>query len=824
MTDEANPLPADGRLPVERLGWRCEAGLLGFADTGELPEFDTVIGQERAVEAIDFGLGMDRPGYNIFALGPEGTGRHSVVRRHVDRAAAGRPAPSDWCYVADFRNERSPHLLDLPAGRGAHLQADMARFTDDLTDSLRSAFESDEYRTRRQVIEEEFKERQEKVASEVEEMARQRGIALVRTPMGFGFAPLSEGKIVSAETFQQFPDAERERIQKDIQTLEKELQERLQQTPAWIRDTREKLRALNDEMATGVVDGLIGGIAERYADLPKVASFLDRVRDDVIESVEAIVASQQQPEQQGPRPPFGGEFQGGASILRRYRVNLVVDHAGAENAPVVYEDDPTYDRMFGRIEHRAEMGALLTDFHLIRSGSLHRANGGYLILDARKALTKPLVWEELKRSLISRELRIEPMLQAMGVMSTVSLEPETMPLDVKIVLVGDRMVYYLLCSLDPEFCRLFKVPADFDERVVLSDETVGLYARLIGTLARRENLRPLDAGAAAHSIEHLARLAGDSERLSTEIEALADLLREADHWTGRDGAAAIGDAHVRRALAAQERRLDRIRERMLDEIDRGTVAISTSGEVVGQINGLAVLQIGGYAFGRPSRITARVRMGRGEVIDIEREVALGGPLHSKGVLILTGYIANHFATEHPLSLSAALVFEQSYGGVDGDSASSTELYALISAISGVPIRQGYAVTGSVDQYGRVQAIGGVNEKIEGFFDVCAARGLDGNQGVLIPATNVKHLMLADRVRDAVAEGRFAVHAVETIEQGIEILTGRPAGRRGADGRFPDGTVFRLVEDRLIALAERRRAFGWPLGEDGRSDDSAGGQP
>ncbi len=492
----------------------------------------------------------------------------------------------------------------------------------------------------------------------------------------------------------------------------------------------------------------------------------------------------------------------------------MVDNAALEHAPVVYEDDPTYERLVGRIEHRAEMGTLFTDFHMIQAGALHRASGGYLILDARKLLSQPMAWQGLKQALRAGNIRIEPIGRVMGAISTVSLEPEPIPLDVKVVLVGERMIYYMLSEADPDFRRLFKVAADFDEQIERSDENNALFARLVATLARAEKLKPLDCAGVARALEYSARQAGDCERLSTRLEALADLLREADYWAGKKGNGRIGGDDVQHAVDAQVRRLDRVRERTQEQIGRGTIAIDTAGSVVGQVNGLAVLQVGGFAFGRPSRITARVRIGKGEVIDIEREVALGGPLHSKGVLILSGYLSAHYASDRPLSLSASLVFEQSYGGIDGDSASSTELYALLSAISGVPIKQGFAVTGSVNQFGTVQAIGGANEKIEGFFDICAARGLTGDQGVLIPATNVKNLMLHRRVVDAARDGKFHIYPVETIEQGIEILTGMPAGQRGPDGDFPEGSLNRLVEARLAELAEKRREYA----RDARADD------
>ena len=801
MSSGARETPA--ALPVDSLCWRCLPDHFSFETTDDLEDLTEVIGQDRAVEAIRFAIGMRQSGYNLYALGPEGMGKHTVVRAFLDEQAAQEVAPADWCYVSNFKDQRAPRAMQLPAGRGSQFQVDMVQFVVDVRDALRNGFESDEYRTRRKVIEEEFKERQEKVLEEVEQEAREKSISLLRTPVGFTFAPVSDGQVISAEVFQGYPQAERERVEKEIKALQEKLQEVLQKAPVWVKDTRDKIRQLNDETALFAVAHLIAALQQRYSDLPAVGRFLDEVRDDVVEHVEEIVA-------EVPKGQSGGiaaELEDGHPVLRRYRVNLVVDNAGLARAPVVYEDDPTYDRLLGRTEHRAEMGTLLTDFHLIRAGALHRANGGYLILDARKLLTGPMAWEGLKRALLAGEVRIQSAAQVMGVLTTISLEPEPIPLDVKVVIVGERMIYYALAQMDPEFPRLFKVAADFDERIARNTDNDLLYARLIKSLVQKEGLKLFDRGGVARALEFSAREAGDSERFSMQIETLSDLLHEADFLAGQAGRKTVGAEDVERAADARIYRLDRVRERLQEEIERGTVVIDTDGEEVGQINGLSVMSVGGFAFGRPSRITARIRLGKGEVVDIEREVALGGPLHSKGVLILSGYLSAHYASDRPLSLSASLVFEQSYGGVDGDSASSAELYTLLSAIAGVGLAQYLAVTGSVNQHGEVQAIGGVNEKIEGFFDLCTARGLTGRQGVLIPASNVKHLMLHRRVVEAAEQGRFHVYPVETIDQGLEILTGMPAGVRDDDGGFPEGSFNALVESRLIELADKRRAFG-----------------
>ena len=564
--------PAKGALSIEALCWRCQPDQFSFASTDELADLDEVIGQDRAVEAIQFAIDMDRPSYNLFALGAEGTGKHTVTRLFLEeRARQGEP-PADWCYISNFKERRKPRALRLPTGRGAAFRDDMERFAEDLGDALRSAFESDEHRTSSQVIEEEIKDRQERAVAEIEQAAKARGIALFRTPQGFTFAPLSEGKVVAPEAFQAYPEADQKRIEDEIQELHKLLQTALQQVPVWMKETRDKLRALNHETALFAVGHLVEALRERYADDVRVQIYLDEVRDDVVDNIEAIVAPQQAVEGQ-PTPP--GARSPAEALARKYRVNLVVDNSALEHAPVVYEDDPTYERLVGRIEHRAEMGTLFTDFHLVQAGALHRASGGYLILDARKLLTQPMAWQGLKQALRAGKIRIEPIGRVMGAISTVSLEPEPIPIDVKVVLVGERMIYYMLSEADPDFRRLFKVAADFDEQIERSDENNALFARLVATLARAERLKPLDCAGVARALEYSARQAGDSERLSTRLEGLADLLREADYWAGKNGNGHIGGGDVQQAVDAQTRRHDRVRERTQEQITRGHHGEST---------------------------------------------------------------------------------------------------------------------------------------------------------------------------------------------------------------------------------------------------------
>jgi lon-related putative ATP-dependent protease len=593
-------------------------------------------------------------------------------------------------------------------------------------------------------------------------------------------------------------------VKEDIAELQEKLQETMRQARHWERDARDRLKELDRQVAMFAVGHRIDELKEKYADLADVVAYLEAVQKDVVENVDDFRRSGQEGEQAAM---MGLPMQRVREAkFRRYQVNVLVDHSQSEGAPVIYEEHPAYNNLVGRIEHMAQMGALVTDFNLIKPGALHRANGGYLVLDARDLLMQPYAWNALKRVLRAQEVRIESLSQALSLVSTVSLEPEPIPIEVKVVLIGERLLYYLLYDLDPDFGELFKVEADFSSEMPRSGENQQLYARLIATMVRREGLRPFDREAVARAIDRSSRLVGDSEKLSTHLLSIADLLNEADYWASENGNHAVTADDVQHAIDAQIHRADRLRERVQERIERGVILIDTEGAHEGQVNGLSVIALGDYAFGRPSRITARVRLGKGEVVDIEREVELGGPLHSKGVMILSGFLGARYAQDHPLSLSASLVFEQSYAGVEGDSASLAELCALLSALSEVPIKQSLAVTGSVNQHGRVQPIGGVNEKVEGFFDVCKARGLTGDQGVLIPQANVEHLMLRSDVVEAVEQGQFAVYPVETVDEALELLTGVEAGERDEEGNFPAGSVNQRVEARLIELAEKQRAF------------------
>jgi lon-related putative ATP-dependent protease len=780
-----------------------------------------IIGQERAEEAVRSAIAIRRYGYNLYALGTSGMGKHGFVRAFLEtRAATAAPAP-DWCYVHNFADPRRPRAMRLPPGRGPQLREEMRRLVEDLHADLPAAFESDDYRLRRKRLEARFAEQNERTFSELEERARGRGLAILKTPNGLVFAPLRDGEVMEPDAFQKLPEPEQESVRAEITRTQAELSEAMALVPRRARQQREEQRRLDRLVAAAAVGHLLDEVRPHWADVPAVLEHLAEVERDVVENVEDFLPT---PEGSGAVKVLLGGRGTERRPGRRYEVNVLVSHA-ATGAPVVYEDHPTHPNLVGRVEHVAELGNLVTDFTLVQAGALHRANGGYLIVDARRLLLQPLAWDELKRALRSGLVRIESLPQALSLGTTVSLEPEPIPLDLKVVLLGERGLYYLLSAYDPEFGELFKIAADFEEEIDRTPEGEALYARLLATVGRRERLRELSAPAVALAIEQASRRAEDAEKLQVHAESLADLLREADHRADERGDAVVSVDDVQAALDAQVRRASRVREHVREQIRRGTLVVETRGAAVGQVNGLSVLKLGADSFGRPSRITARVRLGSGSVVDIEKEVALGGALHSKGVLILAGFLGQRFASERPLSLAASLVFEQSYSGVDGDSASCAELVALLSALAEVPIRQGRAITGSVDQHGRVQAIGGVNEKIEGFFDVCRDAGLTGEEGVLVPASNVKHLMLRADVVEAAGQGLFHVWPIATVDEAVLLLTGVAAGERGEDGAFPEGTVNRRVDDRLAAFAERARAFarggaGAAAGDPARAGEAA----
>jgi len=787
-------------LPAHALYTPCDPQQFSFETTAEVEELTRIIGQTRAQQAVDFGVDIQREGYNLYAMGPSGTGKHAMVRDALESRSASRTTPPDWVYVNNFEQSHRPQALQLPPGRANVLARDMAHLIEDLSTAIPAAFESDEYRASAQAIDEEYRERQSKAFDDLATEAASRHVKLFRTPSGFAFAPMDDGKVLGPEDFEQLPKPEQERIERVVAELQAQLQNVIQQIPQWRKDSREKLKQLNHDVTMAAVGHFIDDLKECYKELPEVIAYLDAVAADVVEHVDDFRR------EDGAENPMGGPAPK-PTELHRYKVNVLVDNGATKGAPVVYLDHPTYQDLVGRAEHLAQFGTLVTDFTLLKPGALHRANGGYLMLDAHKLLLHPFAWEGLKRALYSNKITIESLEKMLSLVSTVSLEPAPIPLDIKVVLLGDRLLYYLLYEYDPDFSELFKVQADFENRIARNEENSQLYARLIATLAKKEQLRPFDRHAVARVIEYGSRLVEDAEKLSTHMRSIADLLHEADYWACKRDSTVITADDIQHAIDQQVHRAARVREQIQEAIQRGTLLIDTTRAVVGQINGLSVLGMGNFSFGEPARITATVRLGEGNVVDIEREVELGGAIHSKGVMILGSFLAARYAQKHPLSLTASLVFEQSYGRVDGDSASMAELCALMSALAGIPIRQSFAITGSVNQNGEAQPIGGVNEKVEGFFDVCRARGLDGSHGVLIPSTNVKHLMLRRDVVEAAEQGLFHVYAYENVDQAFELLTGVTPGEPDSEGNYPPETANGRVQARLDKMAEIRASFG-----------------
>jgi predicted ATP-dependent protease len=800
-------------LHADALAHRCDPASLRFATTAELATLEDVVGQDRAREAIEFALGVERDAFNLFVMGPSGSGRHTLVERLAKERSARAPRPSDWVYVNNFSQPHKPTALELPSGLGSALKHDLQQLVEELVATVPAIFESEEYASKLEAIDAGFRERHEQAFAKLGEEALAQGVALLRTPAGFSFGPARNNEVMSADEFNALAPEERARVEQAIVALQAKLEKLIREVMRWRKERAERIKILNREMTMLAVGTAMAELKQRYAQLPKVLAHLEAVEHDILENADDF--------RKPPEVPFAAYFQQ-QPVLRRYEVNLLVDHSGPDGAPVVVLDHPTYPRLVGRVDHTAHFGALVTDFTMIKAGGLHRANGGVLLIDALKLLVQPFAWDALKRALLRRDIRIESLGEMYSLVSTVSLEPDPIPLSVKVVLFGERILYYLLHEYDPDFSRLFRVAADFAESVDAGEENVTLYARLLGTIAQRERMLPLDGAAAARAIDFAVREAGDTRKLSSQISSAARLLGEADHLARAAGRGAMAAEDVEAAWQAQRRRADRAHRAMQEAILRGHLLIDTSGAKVGQVNGLAVFELAGNAFAEPTRITATTRIGEGHVIDVQRETELGGALHSKGVMILSEFLASRFSRNRPHSLSASLVFEQTYSRVEGDSASLGELCALLSSLSGLPIRQSLAVTGSVNQIGEVQPIGAVNEKIEGFFEVCKARGLSGEQGVIMPAANVEHLMLAEEVIGAVRAGKFSIYAVRNVDEAIELLTGVPAGAPEPDegARTVNGLVAKRMREfwTLRATLGRRERMAPTAVRTGRRRD------
>ena len=781
-------------LEPDELYTCCHPDTIPYELTSDAAAPRSVIpGQQRALEAIEFGIGMHRDNYNLYVAGSNGLGKHAVVNRLLKQLAADQETPPDWCYVNNPEDFNTPNALKLPAGKGQQLRQDMSRLIADLSIAVPGAFESDEYRARVQQIEDQSEEKREKILGELADRALGQGVLLTRTDSGYTLSPTHNDQPMEADEFRRLRQVEQDRIEALIDELKQELKAVLLKIPAWAKEAMEQLRELNRGLANSTVDQFFPELLKKYAELPEVAAYLDSVHDDIVANIEDFLPDES--------AHSGGESQQqpGSVELQRFEVNVLVDNSQMRGTPVIYEDNPTYNNLAGRVEHIAEYGTLLTNFSLIKPGALHRANGGYLILDADKILNQQFAWELLKRALYAKEIRIETLEHALSLVNTISLEPQTIPLDIKVILVGSHSIYGLLKSHDPEFDELFKVMVDFAGDLDRDEASTRQFAALIADMAKHNNLLAATRDAVARIIEEASREADDAEKLSLHLGCIKDLLMESDYWARRERRCQISRCDVQQAIDARLRRSDQLREIMHEEILRDTVLIDTSGSCTGQVNALTVIHTGDFSFGQPSRITATAHLGDGKVTDIEREVEMGGPIHSKGVLILSSCLAHRYAQKQTLALGATLVFEQNYAEVEGDSASIAEFCALISALIHLPIRQDLALTGSMNQFGQVQAIGGVNQKIEGFFDICRARGLTGEQGVIIPRANIKHLMLRQDVVDAVARRQFHIDAIDEVDEALELLTGLQAGEMDEKGAYTEGAIYALVVERLDEL-------------------------
>jgi lon-related putative ATP-dependent protease len=793
-------------LPAERLCLKTDPARLPFETTANLSDADAPVGQARAMRAIAFGARIAQPGYNIFVTGPQGSGKHTSVKRALERIASAVPAPPDWCYVHNFGAPHRPRALRFPAGQGAIFKSAMGDFVETLKGAMPKLFTSEEYRRRKGAIEDEFRRAVDGALDKLRSQAEAQGLALVeRDEGGFDFAPQREGLALSEDEYRRLPKADRERLTNRTRALREELEKTMEALGALREKAMERVRILDRELGEAEVRRLMTPLAARFQTNRDAHGFLETVFQDVMVHIEALQAAAREGKDEGERRdevPF-----------HRYEVNLLVDNTGAKGAPVVSLALPSLSHLVGKVEHVPLLVTIITDFMFIRPGGLHKANGGFLLIDALELLQQDVSWETLKRALREARIKIENLAEILDRSPTVTIQPEPVPLDLKIVLFGEPWLFYRLREIDPDFADLFKVQADFSASADRDDANCGALLRLLSGVARADGLKQLDRSGAARMIDEAARLAGDAEKISVRTGRLTDLMREADHFAGESGRSLISADDISRAIAGKEDRAGKLKALEHELVKRGIVFIDTEGAKTGQVNGITVLSVSGFAFGLPARITAQVRPGNGRVTDIERLAEFSGPSHVKGVQILSGYLNGHYSVNRPLSLSASVAFEQSYGPIDGDSASAAELIAILSSIADVPLKQGIAITGSINQHGAIQPIGGVNEKIEGFFDVCAARGFAKGNGVIVPKANCVNLMLRDDVVEAVRKGRFAIYAVETIDEAIEVLTGMKAGARRPSGGFPSGTFNRRVAGRLTYFARPRilrpiRLDGW----------------
>lgn len=793
--------PNDKELSPKQLRREFDLSDLEYETTEQIPEVEDIIGQDRAIRAIRFGLNIKSPGYNIYVTGRPNSGRTSAVKNIVKKVASEKDTPPDFCYVHNFDNPDQPLAIPLPAGKGKSFKKDMGEFIDTLKKEVPKAFQSDNYKERRKALLEKPEKEKKAILSDIEEKARKRGFRINRTPFGFVTIPVKEdGQPLKEEEYESLSDEEKEKVQKNMSRIQQEVAQAFEKIKEIDRKSKDSLDKFNREVAQYVVEQYVNALKKAYQGNPRIIEYLDKLVEDVVENIEDFFPKEQKSKPTLPLPA------GQQDSFTRYQVNLIVDNSETEGAPVVVESNPTYGNLFGRIERKMQFGAFMTDFTRIKAGAIHRANGGYLVIDALRALMYPYVWDTLKRALQNEEIKIEDIGEQYGFFSTTGLKPSPIPLDIKVIMIGQNFLFNLLHYYDENFEKIFKVRADFDWEKKIDDDSVTRCAQFLSKLCREEKLRHFDKTGLAALLEHSSRQVEDQNKLSLLFGKIANVAREANYWAKNNGNKHVTREDVHRALEEMEYRSNIIENKISNLIEEGTLYIDTEGEKVGQVNGLSVFPYGEFLFGKPSRITAQTFMGNKGVINIEREAKLSGKTHDKGVLILSGYMGGKYGGKAPLSLSTTLTFEQSYSYVEGDSASAAELFTILSSLAEVPIKQSIAVTGSINQRGEIQPIGGVNAKIEGFFEICKRKGLNGEQGVMIPHSNVKNLMLKPEVIQAVEEGKFHIYSIKTVDEGIEILTGMPAGQRGPDGKFPEGTVNRKVEDKLFYFLQEQQKF------------------
>ncbi|TDA64481.1 MAG: ATP-binding protein [Clostridia bacterium] len=808
-------------IPVAQLRATCDLSSLNFDTTKELPPLQGILGQERGARALEFGLQVNKQGYNIFMTGITGTGKLSYAQEVVRELARQQPQASDWCYIYNFRKPNEPKAMSLPAGWGKRLRQDMQELVEELKVEIPRAFAGDDYENQKNLIVKEFQERNSAYFEDINQFAAQKDIQLKRTSTGFATIPLREGKPISQEDYEELGQEERERYEQHASEVQFKVAEVLRRVQNAEKEAREKIKQLESQIGLFAVGHLIDSLRETYQEFPQVISYLNATQEDILANLDAFRGEDEGQQQGFPWMQRMARL----SSMQRYEVNLLIDNSETDGAPFVIENNPTYYNLSGRIEHENQWGFLTTDLTMIKPGALHRANGGYILLQVRDILANPAAWDALKRVLKTGELRLENMGEQYGLIPVATLRPEPIPVKVKVILIGNPLFYYLLNRMDEDFRKLFKVRADFDVEMERSPANILKMAHFISGQCQREDLLPFDRSAVGEVVDYSSWLAGDQQKLSTRFNDIVEVLFEADAWARLDGRENVTADHVRQAIVEKHHRSNLYEEKLAEMFARGHLLLDTSGRVTGQVNGLTVLDMGDYMFGHPTRITAAAGIGQRGVVNIERETRLSGAIHSKGVLILSGYLTGKYGPEVPLNLSASLCFEQTYGGVDGDSASSAELYALLSALAGVPIDQGLAVTGSVNQKGEIQPVGGINQKIEGFYRWCSLKGLTGEQGVIIPRQNVANLMLDHEVVEAVSHGKFHIYGVDTVDEGLELLTGLPAGQKDAEGRYPADSLHARVLARLAEfnrrLAQMRAREENQGGEDGSAPRADG---